>query len=191
MAIFGFLKLGTKTKKGETVEEKRRSREAEYYKIIDEAARNETNFEIAYATTEHSAYVLKTIFRYAQDEVCIYTPGFNEAIFDDEDLILEAIKFLNKHETKLKIAYKASNSDDVLSGKFLKSVLNVITAGKVEVWNASKATQINDSYFWLNDRYCFAIGPQNPKANFGNKEIGQNLANLFIRIIIKSEKVLG
>ena len=177
--------------KPKTEEEKRRELEVEYHRIIDEASRDEKNFEIACATTEHFAYVLKTLFRCAQKEVCIFTLGCNGAIFNDEDFILEAIKFLNKHEAKLKIAYKASNSSDVLGGKFLSSVLNATTIGKVEIWNASKATQINDSYFWLNDRYCFAIGPQNPKANFGNKEIGQNLANLFIRIIIKSEKVLG
>ena len=33
----------------------------------------------------------------AQNEVCIFTYGLSEDIFSDDGLIVEAIKFLNKH----------------------------------------------------------------------------------------------
>ena len=176
--------------KPKTEEEKRRELEVEYHRIIEEAARDEKNFEIYCATTEHYAYVLKTLFKYARNEVCIFTLGFNGDIFDDKDLILEAIKFLNKHEAKFKIAHKESK-EDFLRGKFLKSVLNATEKGKVEIWDASKVVPINDSCFCLNDNYSFADGSQNSKANFGNKEVGKFMANLFIEIIIKSERVLS
>src|SRR3989344_8147397 len=96
----------------------------------------------------------------------------------------------NKHETKFKIAHKESK-EDFLRGKFLKSVLNATEKGKVEIWDASKVVPINDSCFCLNDNYSFADGSQNSKANFGNKEVGKFMANLFIEIIIKSERVLS
>ena len=133
---------------------------------------------------------MKTLFKYARNEVCIFTLGFNGDIFDDKDLILEAIKFLNKHEAKFKVAHKESK-EDFLRGKFLKSVLNATEKGKVEIWDASKVVPINDSCFCLNDNYSFADGSQNSKANFGNKEVGKFMANLFIEIIIKSERVLS
>ncbi len=120
--------------------------------------------------------------------MCVFTNRFDEAVPNDS-LIIEAIKFLNKHEAKLKIAYKTQNSDDVLKGKFLKNILNATTKGKVEIWDSSKVAAINNSYFYFNDNYNFVEGPQNPKANFGN--IGQELTNLFIRIIIESERVLS
>ena len=140
------------------------------------------NVEIYHGNNKHSVYILKTIFMQAQNEVCIFTHGFNEAIFSDRGLIMEAIKFLNKHGARLKIAFKDSNlniNKEFLSGEFLKSVLNVSTKGKVEIWDASKVVNINPSYFWLNDKYHFARGPQNDIANFGNKEVGQTLADLF------------
>ena len=52
-------------------------------------------------SNKHSVYVLKTIFMHAQNEVCIFTHGLNEAIFNDDDLIMEAIKFL-KSRSKIK-----------------------------------------------------------------------------------------
>ena len=124
----------------------------------------------------------------AQNEVCIFTYGLREDIFSDDGLIVEAIKFLNKHGARLKIAFKDTNP---LSEKFLKSVFNASTKGKVDMWDASKNTQKNDSYFWLNDRHCFARGPQNDIANFGNKEAGQVLNNLFTGIIMKAERVFN
>ena len=98
----------------------------------------------------------------------------------------------NKHETKFKIAHKESK-EDFLRGKFLKSVLNATEKGKVEIWDASKVVSINDSFFCLNDNYSFIDGMQNSKAkaNFGNKEVGKFMVNLFIEIIIKSERVLS
>ena len=189
MTILGFLGLGMKKKKIEkTADERRMEMEAEYYRNIDECAREEKNVEIYHANNKHSVYVLKTIFMQAKNEVCIFTHGFNEAIFNDHDLIMEAIKFLNKHGARMKIALKDKK---FLSEEFLKSVLNVSTKGGVEIWDASKVVEINRSYFWFNDKYHFARGPQNDIANFGNKEVGQTFAKLFIGIIIKSERVLS
>ena len=190
MTILELLGLKTKIKKREkTEDQKSREREAEYYNFIDECAREEKNVEIYHAYSKHAVYILKTIFMHAQNEVCIFTHGLNEAIFNDDDLIIEAIKFLKKPRAILRIAYKDPNFNLALSGEFLKSVLNASTKGRVEMWDASKATKINNSYFWFNDKYHFARGPQNDIANFGNKEAGQALANLFIGIIIKSERV--
>lgn len=188
MTILGFLMPGIK--KGEkTADEKIREREAEYYRIIDKCAKEEKNFEIYHASNNHSVYVLKTIFMHAQNEVCIFTHEFNKDIFNDHYLIMEAIKFLKKPEARLKIAYK--NSNLIISGEFLKSILNVSTKGKVEIWDASKVVEINNSYFWVNDKYHFAKGPQNDIANFGNKEVGQWLTDFFVEITIKSKRVLN
>lgn len=178
--------------KEKTEEEKRWRREAEYYKMIDKAACKKENFDIACMVAEHLMKVLKTIFKYAKSEVCIFTDRFDEAVSNDGDgLIMEVVRFLNKHETKLKIAYKTPNKDDILNGKFLKSILNASTKGKVEIWDASKVATVNNSYLWFNDNYSFVDGPQNPKVNFGNKEVGKFIANLFIEIIIRSKKILS
>lgn len=190
MTILGFLMPGVKKKKREkTADEKSREREAEYYRIIDECAEEEKNVEIYHISNHHSVYVLKTIFMHAQNEVCIFTHGFNEAIFNDYYLIMEAVKFLKKPEARLKIANK--NPNLIVSGEFLKSILNVSTKGKVEIWDASNVVEINNSYFWVNDKCHFARGPQTDIANFGNKEVGQSLTDLFIGIIIKSKRVLN
>lgn len=189
MTILGHLTFRTK-KREKTAEEKEHEMEGNYCRTVSECIKEEKNVEIPHAVNKHATYVLKTIFMHAQNEVCIFTHGFNEAIFNDDDLILEVIKFLKKPEARLKIAYKCPNL--VLNGgEFLKSVLNASTKGKVEIWDASKVTRNNHSYFWLNDRYHFARGPQADIANFGNKEVGQVLTSLFIGIIIKSEKVLN
>ena len=192
MIISRLLGMGTKTEKRKKTEDQIiREREVGYCGIIDECAREEKNVEIYHGSNKHSVYVLKTIFMHAQNEVCIFTYGLNEAIFNDDDLIMEAIKFLKKPEARLRIAFKDPNPNKgVLVGKFLKSVLNASTKGKVEIWDASKVVQSNNSYFWVNDKCHFARGPQNDIANFGNKEVGQVLANLFIGIIIKSERGL-
>lgn len=194
MAIFGFLSPKTKMQKRErTVDEKDREREAKYYRNIDECAGGEKNVEIWHATNMHIAYILKTLFMHAQNEVCIFTHGFNEAIFNDGGLIMEAVKFLNKHEAKFKIAYRG-NKDDVLNAKFIKGIISASSKDKVEIWDASKTTFIAEDcqFFCINDRCQFNfVKDEKGRANFGNKEVGRFLADRFIETIVESDRVLG
>lgn len=196
LTIFGWKKIKPKTEEEKEKEEKR-EKEARFHKLVNKCAKKEKDREINCLAGKNAVYVLKILFRYAQNEVYIFTYGLDEAIFSNKDLILEAIKFLTNPEARLKIVYKDPNLEgDVLNTEFVRSILIPSTKGKVEIWNASKSTLINhnDSYFWLNDRYGSASGPKDVVrstiANFGNRYGSGIKTIIFNDVITKSDKVL-
>lgn len=196
MTILGFFRLGTKNKKREkTRDERDREMETEYYRIIDNCANKEEDFTIRNNDNKHVIYVLKTLFKYAKKEVCIFTDRIKEEIFNDKYLIDEAITFLKKPEARLKIAYNDINlsKEGVLSGEFARSILNSESKGEVEIWDASKICFPDGNHFFLNDRFGFRyeIKPRNAVANFGDKINSEKLFAIFARIIAKSDKILG
>lgn len=188
---------GGKKKKPKTEEERRQETETRFHNFINKCAKKEKDREIECVVDEHIAYILETIFRYAQNEVYIFTHGLDEAIFGEKNLILEAIKFLTDPEAKLKIVYKDPNlKENILNTKFIRNILIPLTKGRVEIWDASKNAQIsqNDGYFWVNDRYDWAIGPEgvarSNRANFGDKYGGGIKTMIFNNLIATSVKVL-
>ena len=178
-----------------TEKEKTQKEKESYYGIIDKCAEKKEDFTIRNNADEHAVYVLKTLFMHAQNGVCIFIHGFNETIFNDHDLIMEAINFLKKPEARLRIAYNdiTLNKEAIFIGEFIRSILNPETKGKVEIWDASKICFPNGNHFFLNDRFGFRyeIEPRNAVANFGDKINGQKLFVIFANIVAKSDKILG
>lgn len=181
--------FGRKTEKEKTQKE-----EEGYYNIIDKCAEKKEDFTIRNNTGEHAVYVLKTLFRCAQKEVCIFTNSIKREIFDDQYLIEEAVNFLKKPEARLRIAYNDINlrKEDVLSGEFARSILNE-PKGKVEIWDARKICFPDGNHFFLNDMFGFRyeIKPRNAVANFGDKINGDKLFVIFAKIVARSDKILG
>ena|SRR3989344_4256865 len=124
MLGLGFLSWKKRLKTLEQLEQQWQKQETHFYNFIDKCAKKNKNREIECIIDKHVAYILKTIFRYAQNEVCIFTYGLDGPIFNDKDLILEAIKFLTNPESRLKIVYKDPNLEkDVLNTEFVRSIL--------------------------------------------------------------------
>ena len=178
-----------------TEKEKKQKEEDNYCDIIDKCAEKKEDFTIRNNTDEHAAYVLKTLLRYAQKEVCIFIDRIKKEIFNDKDLIDEAINFLKKPEARLKIAYNDVNlrKEGVLNGEFARDILNPKPNGGVEIWDARRFCFPDGNHFFLNDRFGFRyeIEPRNAVANFGDKINGEKLFTIFDGIIAKSDKILG
>lgn len=186
--------FGRKTET-ETETEKMQKLEENYHDIIDNCAEKKEDFTIRNNTDKHATYVLKTLLKYAQKEVCIFTDRIKEEIFNDKYFIDEAINFLKKPEARLKIAYNDVNlsKESVLRGYFARSILNSEPKGEVKIWDASKICFPDGNHFFLNDRFGFRyeIKPGNAVANFGDKINGDKLFIIFARIIAESDKILG
>lgn len=185
--------FGRKTEKEKTQKEKNG-----YYDIIDNCAEKKEDFTIRNNVSEHAAYVLKTLFKYAQKEVCLFVGRFNNDIFDNKDLMDAAVNFLKNPDARLKIAYQDPDSilkkrKDLLTVGFLRIILSASTRGKVEIWDARKSSYHINNHFFLNDRYAFRyeMAPRNVVVNFGDKEAGEKLAVVFAKIVAISDKILG
>lgn len=182
--------FGRKTEK-----EKMQKLEENYHDIIDNYAEKKEDFTIRNNSDKNAAYVLKTLLKYAQKEVCIFTDRIKAEIFNDKDLIDEAITFLKKPEARLKIAYNDVNlsKESVLRGEFARGILNPEPKGEVEIWDASKICFPDGNHFFLNDSFGFRyeIKPRNAVANFGDKINSGKLFVIFAKIIAKSDKILG
>lgn len=182
--------FGRKTEKEKTQKEKNG-----YYDIIDNCAEKKEDFTIRNNNNKSAAYVLKTLLRCAQKEVCLFVGRFNNDIFDNKDLVNAAVNFLKNPDARLRIAYNDINlsKEDVLSGEFARGILNSEPKGKIEIWDARKICFPDGNHFFLNDRFGFRyeIKPGNTLANFGDKINGEKLFIIFARIIAKSDKILG
>ena len=194
LEFFGRTTIGT-GKRIKTEREIQQKDEEEYYKIVDECADERKNFEIPNDADEHASYVLKKIFGNAEDVVCIFTDKLNGVVFNDKDLIEEAVNFLGRTQARLKIAYSDLDltKGDVLSGDFLRNILNDTSIkGEVEIWNASKVQFSIKRHFCLNDGFEFRVENEHERAvaNFGDKKRGQKLFFSFFEIIEMSKRVL-
>ena len=171
-----------------TLEEEKQEKETQYYKFIDTCAKKEKYYKIYNLVDDRISYVLKIIFRYATKEVYIFGRRFDIEVFSGWNLISEAVNFLQKPNSVLKIAYRdPMDMNDFQKGEFLRGVLNLPIKGEVEIFDASKITNINDISFFVNDLHWYRMRSSDGEcvANFGNKWVGGFYADLFINNIVK------
>lgn len=169
-----------------------------YYEIIDWCAEYGENFEISNTDMAHASYLIKTLFKYAKSEVCIFSGQMFEGVFGNEDLQNEARKFLMMNgDCKLKIAYQeVVPKENILEGKFLRNILSdKERKGSVEVWDASGIFPTDGYHFTVMDKKAFRFETnhktRNAKANFGDSKTAENLAEVFNVISSKSPKVFS
>ncbi len=169
-----------------------------YFEIIDRCAEHEENFEISNTDVVHASYLIKTLFKHAKSEVCIFSGQLFEGVFGNEDLQSKAREFLSVDDTrKLKVAYQEKvTKDDIVKGKFLSSILSdEARKGSVEVWDASKVFPNDGYHFTVMDKKAFRFETnhvtRNAKANFGDKKTAEGLADVFNLITTKSSKVFS
>ena len=173
-------------------------KEESYYDIIDRCAKDKEDFPIQNSDLKHASYLLKTLFRHAESDVCIFTGKLFPGVFDDKDLRNEAIEFLRKgSDKKLKIVYQeAVRKEEITSGLFLSALMaDEGRKGTVEVWDVKADILFDIHHFAVMDRsaFRFELDQETRKAiaNFGDKKGAENLADIFEKIVLKSEKVLS
>jgi hypothetical protein len=167
-----------------------------YAEIVNKCADNEENMEIPNTDVSHAAYLIETLFARAKEEVCVFSGELYDGVFGTQAVQKQAIEFLKKSNSKLKIAYQYDRTKEaILEGAFLKKVLSDKGAlkGRVEIWNARKVFQNDGFHFTVTDRKYFRFETEHDSrhaiANFGDKENAQRLARVFDTISAKSQKV--
>lgn len=133
-------------------------KENEYYDIIKSCAKNREDFTIQNSANEHAAYLIKTLFKYAEEEVIIFTGSLHEDVFSNEDLKKEAVEFLKKGTGKrLVIAYQNEAKEKILQGSFLKAITSAVdkTTGKLEIWDAQRTNKVIENHFAVMDSRAF------------------------------------
>lgn len=167
-----------------------------YYKIIDMAAEKSENLEISNRDAQHASYLIKTLFHYAEKEVCIFTGSLFEGVFGNHAIKEEAVKFLSKSpHVKLKVAFQEDISKEKAAAtSFLQYILTAPDKkGMIEIYNASKAFPCITNHFLIADgkafRYEIDHETRRAMANFGDTENAQVLSEIFNKIISESEKI--
>lgn len=164
----------------------------EYYATIDRCAENEENFIIQNSAPTHASYLIKTFFKHAKSNVDIFTGKLYPNVFDDADLIKEAVAFLNSNDKKLRIAYQDAEiaPEEILSRKFIKAILaESQKKGTLEIYCA-KDVDPKINHFAVMDRTAFRFELEHsmtsPKAqaNFGDKKSAEILARVFDSVVL-------
>ncbi|MDD1778375.1 MAG: hypothetical protein LUQ65_09430 [Candidatus Helarchaeota archaeon] len=168
-----------------------------YKEIIQRCAKNDENFVISNGHASHATFLFKTFFEKAQSEICVLSGQLYEEVFDNNELINQAISFLegNKERT-LKIAFRDNvPPTEILNRGFVKALISKPEIkDQIKIWNASASCQdIISNHFAVIDAkaFRFEIDHENRKAiaNFGDKKSAETLDILFDLVVSQSEKV--
>ncbi|MBF0320997.1 MAG: hypothetical protein HQL01_14455 [Nitrospirae bacterium] len=122
----------------------------EYYATIEECAKKKKSLEISNGSPEHAARLMETFFKYGRKRVFIFT-GKLEHVYDADDMIDEALTFLNKPDCSLTIAFadKGVLDTDIKNHAFIKGIISDS--------NAAKKFKLYDAREWFSEISHFAL----------------------------------
>ncbi len=170
-----------------------------YYKNIDECALNRINFPISNGEARHAAYLLRTFFKFAKERVCIYTGSLFPGVYENEELIKNAIMFLkNNSNAILRIAYQDNvSSEKIIKRKIIQEIIKNDLSPRLLLLNASSAgfkhKNLYPNHFALMDgeayRYELDHVKRSAEANFGDPDIAMDLSIIFNKLIKTSKLV--
>ena len=167
-----------------------------YKFIIDNYAKNKENTSFSNSSKEHAAIVLSTIFKYAEETICVFDKNLIKDTFIklDNEMQDNIVKFLKKPKAKLDIVlqYKLTPNEE---NKNILSILNEYSE-KVTIKFASpdfierfttpdeNTNESNLRFFTIADERMFRIkltseNYEQAICNFGNEEISKEYCDEF------------
>lgn len=169
-----------------------------YFDIVKKCADNKENFPIPNRDAKHAAYIIKLLFKNAESNVNIFTGTLFSGVYGNEDLIKEAVKFLTKPNTQLKIAFQNIVERDAINNNdFIKQLKENFTAivEKIKLYDASKISQkIPFNHFCVIDnnkafRFEYDHKSRKAVANFGDPKTAEKLSQAFTEILKHSIEI--
>jgi hypothetical protein len=167
-----------------------------YKQIIVRSVKNKENFIISNGHPEHASYILATFFKEAKSEVRIFTGKLFKSVFDNHELINNAIDFLRTNKNgKLKIAFDEKVSPFLLMGQnFLGTIFkNADIKDRVELWDSSLGFDVKMNHFAIMDKSAFRYELNHDRseaiANFGDSQAAMTLYEFFNYIIKNSKRI--
>lgn len=156
----------------------------EYFKTIDDCAKNRKNLTISNGCAEHAAYLIKTFFKHAQEKVCIFTGEMYDGVFEDNDLCEEALVFLRKSGCNLSIILEKEIDSTLLSQKALIRAISADDSleGSFRLSYATKdVSDINHFAVMDGEAFRYELDHLDRKAiaNFGDDINGSKLQKIF------------
>lgn len=174
----------------------------EYFEIINSCAKKKTDLMIPNGNALHAAYLFKTFFKFSQNKICIFTGRLYSEVFDNEEVIENAKKFLREGgDRSIEIAIQGQEEeieDIVENRKFISTIINdQERKGSLRVYDSRglprKIKTINH-FATMDDRaFRFETDHKESKAfaNFGDKEKTSILIETFNTISNLSKEVLS
>ena len=164
----------------------------DYMRIIDRCAENGENFVINNGNAMHAAYLLTKFFVRAKDQVRIFTGELFAEVFDDQDLIAAAVKFLSSNANrKIVVAFqeKEGKSGRVLKRNFVKKLAALPEdVGKIKIYSISLDLDGQVNHFAVMDSNAFRYELDHDKksavANFGDRKNSSKLKQFFDKLIV-------
>lgn len=165
----------------------------DYKDIIDRCAESDENFVINNGNAAYAAYLLTKFFVKAKKQVRIFTGELFVEVFDNQDLIDAAVKFLfNDADCKIVVAFQEEEgkSSKVLERDFVKKLAGLSeteNSGKLEIYSISLDLDGQVNHFAVMDSSAFRYELDHDKksavANFGDQKNSGKLKEFFDKLI--------
>lgn len=164
----------------------------DYKDIIDRCAESGENFVINNGNAAYAAYLLTKFFVKAKKQVRIFTGELFAEVFDNQDLIDAAVKFLsNDADCKIVVAFQEEEgkSSKVLERDFVKKLTTKLpkNSGKLEIYSISLDLDGQVNHFAVMDSSAFRYELDHDKksavANFGDQKNSSKLKEFFDKLI--------
>jgi hypothetical protein len=171
-----------------------------YRSAVKALADSKENVDIPNSDAEHASFLIATFFERAKKEVCLFTGELFKDVYDNEELRSNAITFLKRPGTLLRIAYQKNITGPEFrkQSAFLDSLLSVpkdVIKGEIKVYCASNISDDWSRHFALMDGEAYRYENDHQKrtavANFGNFDIAKKLSDIFNIITEKGEMVIA
>ncbi len=166
----------------------------DYKKAIKFYAENNENFEFGNKNAEHASIVISQLFKFAKEEILIYSGTLNSDVTDNSNLIKQVNKYLESGKKLYLILDELpseSNMSEVLK-QIIESVNNPSRNVKYKVDSENKFSQslitlFHDKkphHFIVVDKVAYRIETDKNKyeafGNFNDSKIATLLSNKFI-----------
>ena len=170
-----------------------------YRFIIEKYATNKVNTSFSNSSKEHAAIVISSIFKYAENTICIFDKNLIKDSFIslDNEMKDNIENFLNKSKARLDIALQdelITNDENSIICSILKKKSEKVT---IKIANPEFINRFsthdditnknNLRYFTIADKRMFRIqltseNSEQAICNFGNAEISKEYCDQFNRI---------
>ena len=168
----------------------------EYYELIEKCASAREYLEISNGNATHATFLLTTFFRHAKSKILIFTGKLYSGVYDNENLVKEAIEFLRKNSSStIKIVFQKSLTEEcIFQKKLIKDITNIDgIKNRLVLFDASELSIEEINHFACMDdaAYRFELSDKLKKAvaNFGDKKSTRVLTDLFSSICDRSKAI--
>ncbi|MDA0782267.1 MAG: hypothetical protein PQ612_07950 [Rickettsiales bacterium] len=174
-----------------------------YEEMVNDLAARGINKDISNSATSHASVLLSAMFKNAKNHVNIYCEKLSDEVYDNADLIENAISFTTKRKGQINIILEQSVGNDFLDRPLIYKVGSALFRKKREgksdekkVGNLNvRTTSETSDHFTVMDNSAYREETDRLKrtavANFGNHENAIKLHTRFNKMFENSNEALS